>query len=226
MERINKIKKIVIIILAIILILITLVSIILCIYNKNKLKRAKIQDENIVFFGDSIIKGYNVKEFFENNHVVNDGVGGNKTIDLIERLEGLYDYNPSLVIILIGTNDINANISDENIINNIEKIIDGIRNERKNAYIYIQSIYPINKEMGDFFNNLPSEYNNKHIIKVNKLIKQLCKKKKVTYINVYDSLKDSNGNLKSAYTKEGLHLNDLGYYKVTNVLKKYIKKEK
>ena len=221
----NKIKKIILISIAIILIITTTISISLYLYSKNKLDNAKIQDENIVFFGDSITEGYNVKEFFDEYRVVNSGISGNITKNLIDRIEtDLYDYNPSKVIILIGTNDIRANISDEEIIDNVKNIIKGIRKNRKNAEIYIQSIYPINRDIDkEFWQDINSEYNNKHIIELNKLIKNLCKEEKINYINVYSKLIDDNGNLKSAYTKEGLHLNDLGYYKVTNVLKEYLK---
>ena len=221
----NKIKKIILISIAIILIIVSIISISLYLYSKNKLDNAKMQDENIVFFGDSITEGYNVKEFFDENRVVNSGISGNITKNLIDRIEtDLYDYNPSKVIILIGTNDIRANISDEEIIDNVKNIIKGIRKNRKNAEIYIQSIYPINRDIDkEFWQDINSEYNNKHIIELNKLITNLCKEEKINYINVYSKLIDDNGNLKSAYTKEGLHLNDLGYYKVTNVLKEYLK---
>lgn len=221
----NKLKKILFISISSILIIASIIFLSLYLYIQNKLNNAKIQDENIVFFGDSITAGYNVKEFFDEYHVVNSGINGNITKDLLDRSENdLYDYNPSKVIILIGTNDIRANISDEEIVDNIKNIISGIRKNRKNAEIYIQSIYPINRDVDkEYWKDVKSEYNNKHIIKLNKLIKNLCKEENITYIDVYSKLIDDNGNLKSAYTKEGLHLNDLGYYKVTNVLKEYLK---
>lgn len=221
----KKLKKILFISISSILVIASIVFFSLYLYIQNKLNNAKIQDENIVFYGDSITAGYNVKEFFDEYHVVNSGINGNITQDLIDRIEtDLYDYNPSTVIILIGTNDIRANISDEEIIDNIKDIINDIRKNRKNARIYIQSIYPINRDVDkEYWKDVNSEYNNKHIIKLNKLIKNLCKEENITYIDVYSKLIDDKGNLKSAYTKEGLHLNDLGYYKVTNVLKEYLK---
>lgn len=50
----------------------------------------------------------------------------------------------------------------------------------------------------------------------------MCKIKKCTYINVYDKLVDKNGNLKRIYMADGLHLNRIGYFKVTRIIKKYI----
>ena len=56
----------------------------------------------------------------------------------------------------------------------------------------------------------------------NKKIKEICKEKNITYVNVYDELTDKNGNLKLEYTVEGLHISDEGYKKITNVLSKYV----
>ena len=40
---------------------------------------------------------------------------------------------------------------------------------------------------------------------------------------MYDKLTDKNGNLIRIYTVDGLHLNRLGYIKVTKELRKYVK---
>lgn len=218
-------KKILQIALVSILIIITLLSVISSVINKSKLESIKEQDENIVFYGDSITEGYNVKEFYDEFRVVNSGISGNTTEDLINRIDrDLYNYNPSTVIIQIGTNDIRASIKDEDIIKNLKSIIKGIRKNRKNASILIESIYPINREMDvDYWKDVNTDYNNKHITKLNKEIKELCKKEHIKYIDIYSKLLDDNNNLKETYSKEGLHLTDLGYYKVTKIIKEYLK---
>ena len=217
-------KKILQIALVSVLVIITLLAVISSGINKSKLESIKEQDENIVFFGDSITEGYNVKEFYDEFRVVNSGISGNTTEDLINRIDrDLYNYNPSTVIIQIGTNDIRASIKDEEIINNLKTIIKGIRKNRKNASILIESIYPLNRDMdAEYWNDVNPDYNNKHIIKLNNDIKELCKKESIKYIDIYTSLLDNNKNLKEVYSKEGLHLTDLGYYKVTRIIKKFL----
>ena len=218
-------KKILQISLVSVLVIITLLAVIGSVINKSKLESIKEQDENIVFFGDSITEGYNVKEFYDEFRVVNSGISGNITEDLINRIDrDLYNYNPSTVIIQIGTNDIRASIKDEDIIKNLKSIIKGIRKNRKNASILIESIYPINREMDEeYWKDVNPDYNNKHITKLNKEIKELCKKEHIKYIDIYSKLLDDNKNLKEGYSKEGLHLTDLGYYKVTKIIKEYLK---
>ena len=221
----KQIRKISIIAGCSILALIAVISQISNNITKEKLKKIKVQDENIVFYGDSITEGYNVKEFFYEYHVVNSGISGNVTEDLIDRIDSdLIDYNPSIVIIQIGTNDIRRSVSEKDILNNIKKVVKYIRKNRKNAEIYIESIYPINREKDkDYWKDLNENYTNKTITNINKQIKKYCDNNDIIYIDVYSKLTDDDGKLKAVYTKEGLHLNDLGYYKVTTTIKEYLK---
>ena len=220
----EKFKKIVLIILTSLLFIISLASICFNIYQNTKIKSFKKHDENIVFFGDSITEQYNVKEFFDELQVVNSGISGNQTIDLLTQIETrLYDYNPSKVIILIGINDINRGKTDNEILDNLKNIIKGIKKTRKNADIYIQSVYPVNRNKSELAGMLYNEdVNNKRVKALNKKIKKLSKIENIPYIDVYSALSDNDGNLKDIYTKDGVHLTDLGYYKVTKTLKKHI----
>ena len=49
-----------------------------------------------------------------------------------------------------------------------------------------------------------------------------CSKNNITYIDIYNELRDEDGNLKLEYTKEGLHMSDDGYKIITKKLKKYV----
>lgn len=209
------------------LLAVLLISIIfdLILFDNNEKETVKyVTDQNIVFFGDSITEGYKVEEFFPDTYVINSGISGNQSNQLLERIEGdVYAYNPSKVFILIGINDMNHSVPQEEILNNIQKIINGIKINRKYTKIYIESIYPINRNMFDDIKyGFNKEVTNDKIKEINLKIKNICKENDITYVDVYSSLIDEDGNLKSAYSKEGLHLTDLGYFKVTKVLEKYI----
>lgn len=182
--------------------------------------------DNVVFVGDSITNQYALDEFYENIHIVNSGINGNQTSDILSQMnERIYQYNPSKVILLIGTNDLANNKSNEEILNNIRKIIIQIKENRPYAKIYVQSIYPINETIQKEADNLKDYKTNKRISEVNKKLKEICKEEKVTYIDTYSALLDENKELKRTYTEDGLHLTTLGYIKVTNVLMPYIKDE-
>ena len=215
-------SKTVIIILSILL----LFSLVINIYFFDVKKTSIVLDENIVFFGDSITSGYKIEEFYPKNNVINSGTGGDTTENLLERMEDVYKYNPSKVFILIGINDLNRGKSIDEILDNIQRIVNNIKTNRKYTNIYIESVYPINRnvfEDKDYsFNN---DISNDTIKELNDRLSNLCKENSIQYIDVYNNLIDSEGNLKEDYTKEGLHLTDLGYFKVTSSLSKYIDEE-
>lgn len=212
-------SKTVIIILSILL----LISLVINIYFFDVKKTSIVLDENIVFFGDSITSGYKIEEFYPKNNVINSGTSGDTTENLLERMEDVYKYNPSKVFILIGINDLNRGKSIDEITKNIQKIINNIKANRKYTKIYIESVYPINRNVFEEKDYSFNEKINNDIIKeLNNKIKILCKENKIQYIDVYNSLLDNDGNLKDIYTNEGLHLSDLGYFKVTTSLNKYI----
>ena len=101
-----------------------LISIILNIYIYNNKSNNYIVDENIVFFGDSITNKYKVEEFFPNNHVINSGISGDGSEDLLKRMDDVYKYNPSKVFLLIGINDLNHDIKENK--NEILKVLEKI----------------------------------------------------------------------------------------------------
>mgnify|MGYP004499720381 FL=1 len=207
----NKITKIVF------LTCLTSIIILLIIFFLYSNKRTSTIDDNFVFLGDSITNGYNLDEYYPEYPTVKSGVNGYKTQDILNNMNNMvYIYNPSKVFLLIGINDIHAGKSKEYIINNIEKIIDNIKENRKNAKIYVESIYPVNSK-------IRSNSKNDFTIEVNKEIKKLCKEKNIVYINIHDLLIDNNGDLKKKYTTDGLHLSEDGYKVVTKEIKKYLK---
>ena len=220
MKRLKFISKYIIVITLLCMLLIISIVFNLIQYSKyDSINNMK----NIVFFGDSITEQYKLDKFFHEPYIINKGVGGDKTEDLLERIEkDVYQYNPSDVIILVGINDILHDINDDDILLNIETIVNDIKLNRPAANIFVESIYPINEKLIN--ENKEHKVYNKNIKSINKEIKQMCLQNGVTYINVFDSLTDEEGNLKKLYTKEGLHLTNLGYLRVTSVLQEYIKK--
>lgn len=184
----------------------------------------EVVPENIVFLGDSITDYYDLDKYYEGYHVVNSGISGNTTEDILNDMENrVYRYNPSKVIILIGTNDLTYNKSNDQIFENIKNIVEQIKKNRKYTEIYVESIYPINNTDDKKIDaNMVKNRENDDIKKINTKLKNYCDKNNITYINIYKELQDKDGNLKLDYTEEGLHISEQGYEVITNRLKKYI----
>ena len=219
----EKYKKNINILLLSIIIFLELVILILIVTHKNVvvLNEDKVIDENVFFFGDSITDYYDLNKYYD-NYVINSGISGNQTPDLLNRMDDVYKYNPSKVFLLIGINDLHANRSVDEIADNIENIILEIKENRKYTQIYVESVYPINREIMTNPSVYVGNATNEDVKLLNKKIKNICNQLDVTYIDLYNKLIDENGNLKQSYTKEGLHISDEGYIEITNILKQYI----
>ena len=194
------------------------------IVTKEKIVKEEYVPENIVFLGDSISYRYPLDDFYDNKHLVNSGIDGNKTTDILKNMKDrVYDYNTSKVFLLIGVNDLNKRNPDvDDIFNNIKKIVSNIKENRNMTKIYIESVYPVNESLLDDDDNEVELRRNKNIISLNDKLKKYCDNNKITYINMYDQLVDEDGNLDGKYSDKGLHLSKEGYKVVTSNLKKYI----
>lgn len=180
------------------------------------------KNENIVFLGDSIFDWFPTDKIFNDLPIVNSGVCGNTTKNLLEEIEDrVYKYNPTKVFINIGTNDIEYGDSDElnqEVADNIIKITQQIQQNRKKCKIYLISIYPVNNNL-----SAAGDRHNSEIQAINAKLKEYCANNpEIEYIDAYSQLIDDSGMLNIDYTKDGLHPNDLGYAKLTEILMKYI----
>lgn len=188
-----------------------------------RLEQFKVQNmyarkSGIVFVGDSITQEYNVYEFYPGMDVYNRGIGGDTTVGLLKRLDvSVFDLKPKTVVLLIGTNDLALlDTTVEVIYENITQILQRIKAQFKDVDILLQSVYPViepkNMEKHD-------KRTNENINALNKLLTTI---KDVTYINMHKHLLKDN-KLNTDYTRDGLHMNDLGYSVITNILLKSLK---
>lgn len=193
-----------------------------------KVKEKEVVPENIVFLGDSITHQYDLEKYYGDDlSIVNSGEDGHRTIDVLKNIKKrVYDYNPSKIFILLGTNDIIDGKSETEIVDSIKNIIEKIKEKREKCKIYLESIYPINDTDDKKVNHdMVHDRTNDFIKKTNKKLQEYASKNNITYINMYDKLTDEEGNLNLEYTKEGLHISDKGYEIITKEIKKYLKDE-
>ena len=199
--------------------------------NKNKSLNNEILNikkgyTNYLFLGDSITNYYNLEKYYEGYKVVNSGVCGDQTDDILDDLEKrAYVYNPSTIFLLIGTNDLDHDKSNEEIIKKIESIVKDLNKYLPNAKIYLESIYPINNTNDKKINKpLVGKRDNERVVEINDKLEKYCNNKNCTYIDIYSLLKDKDGNLKLEYAADGLHVSSEGYEVITKELKKYMHK--
>ena len=163
-----------------------------------------LSDVDIAFIGDSITDGY--EQFgtaYSSYKVAWRGIGGDTTTGVYNRLEvSLYAVNPKVIVLLIGVNNLDSMFTD------YEKIITDIRAKLPDSKLIVQSLHPTSKDF--------SSYNSK-IIDANLKIQEICENNGCIYVDVYTKLIE-NGVYSAEYTDDGLHPNEAGYAKITEVL--------
>ncbi|OUN76247.1 GDSL family lipase [Alistipes sp. An116] len=180
-----------------------------------------LHSSDIVFVGNSITDGCEWAELFQNRHVKNRGISGDRSDWLLGRLDSILTAHPKKLFLMIGTNDLAAGRTPDEIVRDVERLIDRFQRESKWTKIYVQSILPVN---GEGFTKYRSHYEHAHlIVPTNKRLEALCHQKGVTYLDVWGALADDEGRLDRRYTNDGLHLMGAGYLVWRDAIRIHVK---
>ena len=195
-------------------------------YSKHYYKRKaffeseKDTKNEIIFLGNSITEGGKWTTLFPDKNVINRGISGDVTDGILNRLEEVTASKPKKVFLLIGTNDMARGKSIEYVLENTEKIILEIKEQSPETIIYLQSILPINPNVGKKFSG--HKNNHQKIKDANKRLRKLARKLKVKFINLHRKMRNGKKHIKEKYTYDGLHLSDEGYQKWKKLIRKYV----
>jgi lysophospholipase L1-like esterase len=183
-------------------------------------EKLSIDSTDIVFLGNSITNFGEWSEFFNNIHIKNRGISGDRTIGVIDRLNTILVGKPKKIFLMIGVNDLQRGASTDSVVNGIVRIAKRVTEESPYTKLFIQSILPVNDQFGKF-----PDHTNKgsQIIEINNRIKSYCKKQKLIFIDLYNSFKNKeNEKMNPAYTNDGLHLMGEGYLLWVSIIKDFI----
>lgn len=172
----------------------------------------------IIFIGASHTEGANWDEVFQNSKIKNRGISGDKTSGVLERLDKTIEGKPAKIFIQIGYNDLNAEVSIEDIVKNHEQILKKIKKQSSKTQIYLQSLTPVLYKLNG------SNVKNEDIMVINSRLEKLTKKHKVTFIDLFSALEgdEQSHELDEKYTNDGLHLNAAGYTRWKALVEQYV----
>ena len=199
---------------------------------KNSYKKTEKLENNdnnsyteYLFLGDSITNNYTLQKYYPEYPIINSGIGGDRTKDVLDNLDArVFKYKPKKVIILVGINDLTHFKNPKYVSNNIKKIASKIKDRIPKCEIYIESIYPVNYSWKDRYeDDVPSM--DTMIENIKETNKKLCDKNNYEYIDAFDILEDDD-MLAKKYSKDGIHLNEDGYEAITKLLKEKVFKER
>lgn len=171
-------------------------------------RKEGIEKHSIVFLGNSLTQGGDWNFWFPQRKIANRGISGDNTEGVLARLHEITDAKPTKLFLMIGINDISQNYKNDYLCKNFENIIRKVLTESPETTIYIQSILPVNNDFGRYKRLIDKE---KQIEDLNNRLKKLCKKENIRYVDLYSLFLQNKCKLNSAYTTDGLHLNESGY---------------
>jgi hypothetical protein len=108
-------------------------------------RRVQQDQKAVVFLGDSITQGWGAdfKGKFPGMKLANRGIGGDTTRGMLIRLEeDVLALNPSALVLLLGTNDIEVGIEPEAIGRNFQKILAAVKAKDPKMPIVLCRMFP------------------------------------------------------------------------------------
>ena len=105
---------------------------------------------------------------------------------------------------MIGVNDL-AFHSAGKVIVWYDELINLIKNQAPETQLIIQSILPVNTSIRNY------GAQNAAIQRVNQYLQKVTRDRGIPYVDLSGMFQDETGNLKAAFTDDGLHINGEGY---------------
>lgn len=154
----------------------------------------------IIMLGDSLTARGEWKKLLEIDSLVNLGVEGESTKDILNRLNIVLELRPKFVFIMAGINDLSCSIKIGEIFKNYELIVNSIKAVGITPIVQL-TLYTTMLSL------------NKKVSKFNQMLVSFCNENSIEYIDLNSSFVDEDGLLRADLTIDGLHLG-LKAYKV------------
>ena len=184
----------------------------------------KTKQADVIMLGNSLTNGANWNELLGRTNVLEMGIPSDILSGYFARINYVFKFNPKVVFIMGGLNDIYNWTPVEEIFSIYIKLINKLR--EKNIIVVIQSTTYAGKNWGKDYGGTP-EINagrNREVDKLNKMLSQFAADNKLDFIDVNSKL-SRNGFLRDELTWDGVHFRASAYKiwanEVDKVLKKY-----
>jgi lysophospholipase L1-like esterase len=157
--------------------------------------------------------------------IINKGIGGNTTTDLIGRVEiDVFSENPDMVILMIGTNDmVNSRkmISIENYSSNLNKLIQRLKENNIDVVSVspppVDSVYLFQRHARELFMEAP----NKKLEKISEILKEKALEKDLSFVDIFTRFSEMGipihnqdkviRNVFNSGSADGVHSTPVGY---------------
>ena len=164
----------------------------------------------LVFVGDSITDNWRQAgqpvwdEHFAPLKAANFGIGGDTTQGVLWRMQNgeLDGYKAKLIVLMLGTNNINRNPNDE-IVDGDRLIVEEFRKRQPDAKVLILGIFPRAVQASDPYRASIKDINSK--------LAKLADNKQVFFLDIGEKFLTADGTLTPEIMPDALHPNLKGY---------------
>jgi lysophospholipase L1-like esterase len=179
-------------------------------------------EKRVVFMGNSITEFWKTIDgdfFTKNKSFIDRGISAQTTPQMLVRFRNdVIDLNPSVVVILAGTNDIAGNtgpITIENIFGNIVSMAELAK--ANNIKVVLCSVLPVYE-----YSWSPGLEPAEKIVKLNAMLQTYSKRYNIVYVDFHSALADEKKGMKAEYSPDGVHPNLKGYKIMDDLVEKAI----
>lgn len=156
----------------------------------------KVIFKSTVFMGDSLTQPLSLYGFLDNTSVVAEK--GRNIDKALADLDRVVNLCPSTVVMFFGMNDLGYYDNIEDYITKYKELVSELRKKITDVELVILSPTYITEQAALTTTFLSSD----RIDKSNELLKDMCKKEKITYIDIRD-IQTNNPNM---FEPDGIHL--------------------
>jgi lysophospholipase L1-like esterase len=179
-------------------------------------RRVPPQKGGIVFVGASSIVRWNVTEFFPDLPVLNRGFGGSEMADTAHfAARTVLPYQPRLVVLYPGENDIARGVSPETVAAGFERFVATVHGELPNTRILVIGLKPT-----------PARWRfNPQMIETNRLLRNIAARNAhITYISVEKAMLGPDKLPRpDLFIGDGQHMTQAGYEIWTDIVRPHLK---
>ena len=170
----------------------------------------------ILFLGDSLTEEFPFGELLPEFPIVGRGYSGDTASMLRERLPyTCTPYAPAAVFLQAGINDLQRGASPEETARSVGEALIAVRKLCPGAKLHLLALYPVNVSAERFALFRPSALQRTEalemIARCNALLSAAAGAREIEFLDLGARLKDERGELKEAYSCDGLHLTVEGY---------------
>jgi lysophospholipase L1-like esterase len=156
-----------------------------------------------IMVGDSISMWFPPDRLSKDRLWLNQGISGENTTQILRRLkyQDFAQTRPDRIYVMAGINDLRQGVDDQTILANHRQIIRVLLQGHPQAQVIIQPILPTR------FAAIPD----RRLRYLNQQLEIISAQEGASFLNIYDSFLNAEGQLRRELTTDGLHLSPAGY---------------